>query len=571
MSDAQTFQLDFTGLRSAQAPLTWGQRVIYEAVLSRTEAHGYDYNIKYFVELDGTSTTEDVLAALRQVVAGYESLRTVYLPGVDGAPPRQSVQGEGRLPVRIDRMAAGADPEAETVRLHTRMAESGFDLSHEWGIRVTLLLAPGGAPFRVLLYLSHVALDGWALRILEQDLRDRLAGRPAADPAGAPRTQPLDLAEQEQSERGRAMNRRSGAYVRKVLDGAPRSMFAGASGDPGAAHGELRSAPMDAAARTIALRCQVSTATVHLAAFATLLARRNGTTRCALKTIFANRVGADRQGMVAPLASDVLLCPEVSGPAFDDVVRATHKDTLRGYARAQYDPADLDGLIAAAGAARGLRLDLSVLHNDTTLLFGDPAQRTRTPEETEDTAERESADDRSFSWAPPFALPALKLYYNVSAEPDGPRTVHRLVADTAYLPRDDVRGLLLDMETLLTESARSPGVPMAASPDGYLVRPLARGDDWLLTDSSWADLGAMRRALLGLEPVAGAELLVDRDTGGVPRVTARVVPQPRGDGGRPVTVGEVRRAYEAALSVLPDVVLPHYYIVERPQFRVASH
>nr|WP_239070803.1 MULTISPECIES: condensation domain-containing protein [unclassified Streptomyces] len=547
--------------------MTWGQRVIYEAVRSRTEAHAYDYNIKYFVELDGTFATEDVLAALRQVVAAYESLRTVYLPGTDAEPPRQSVQGEGRLPVRIEPMAAGADPEAETVRLHTRMAESGFDLSHEWGIRVTLLLAPGGAPLRVLLYLSHVALDGWALRILEQDLRDRLAGRPAADAAGPRHTQPLDLAEQEQSERGRAMNRRSGAYVRKVLDGAPQSMFAGASGDPGAAHGELRSAPMDAAARTIALRCQVSTATVHLAAFAALLARRNGTTRCALKTIFANRVGADRQGMVAPLASDVVLCPDVSGPAFDDVVRATHKDTLRGYARAQYDPADLDGLIAAAGQARGQRLDLSVLHNDTTLLFGEPEQRTRTPE---DTAE-EGADDRSFSWAAPFALPALKLYYNVSSEPEGPRTVHRLVADTAYLPRDDVRGLLLDMETLLTESARHPGAPMAEPPDGFLVRPLARGDDWLLTDASWADLGAMRRALLGLEAVADAELLVDRDAAGVPRVTARVVPPARGDGGRPVTVAEVRRAYEAALSVLPDVVLPHYYLVERPQFRVASH
>ncbi|MCZ4101394.1 hypothetical protein C8250_031840 [Streptomyces sp. So13.3] len=566
MTDTWTAQLDLAGLRSAQAPLTWGQRVIYEAVRSRTEAHAYDYNIKYFVELDGTFTTEDVLAALRQVVAAYESLRTVYLPGTDAEPPRQSVQGEGRLPVRIEPMAAGADPEAETVRLHTRMAESGFDLSHEWGIRVTLLLAPGGAPFRVLLYLSHVALDGWALRILEQDLRDRLAGRPAADAAGPRRTQPLDLAEQEQSERGRAMNRRSGAYVRKVLDGAPQSMFAGASGDPGAAHGELRSAPMDAAARTIALRCQVSTATVHLAAFAALLARRNGTTRCALKTIFANRVGADRQGMVAPLASDVVLCPDVSGPAFDDVVRATHKDTLRGYARAQYDPADLDGLIAAAGQARGQRLDLSVLHNDTTLLFGEPEQRTRTPE---DTAE-EGADDRSFSWAAPFALPALKLYYNVSSEPEGPITVHRLVADTAYLPRDDVRGLLLDMETLLTESARRPGVPMAA-PDGFLVRPLARGDDWLLTDASWADLGAMRRALLGLEAVADAELLVDRDAAGAPRVTVRVVPHARGDGGRPVTVAEVRRAYEAALSVLPDVVLPHYYLVERPQFRVASH
>ncbi|MCZ4121792.1 condensation domain-containing protein [Streptomyces sp. H39-S7] len=564
MNDARTVWLDFAGLRSAQAPLTWGQRVIYEAVRSRTEAHAYDYNIRYFVELDGTSRAEDVLAALQQVVAEHESLRTLYLPGVDGGPPRQSVRGEGRLPVRIERLAAGSDPEAETARLHSRMAGGGFDLSHEWGIRTTLLLAPGGTPYRVLLYLSHVALDGWALRTLEQDLRDRLAGRPP----GARRTQPLDLAEQERSERGRAVNRRSGAYVRKVLDGIPRSMFAGASGDPGAAHGQLRSAALDAAARTIALRCQVSAATVHVAAFATLLARRNGTTRCALKTIFANRVGADRQGMVAPLASDVVLCPEVSGPTFDDVVRATHKDTLRGYARAQYDPAELDGLIAAAGGARGLRLDLSVLHNDTTSLFGAPEQ----PPPAGTTAV--GADDRSFCWAAPFALPALKLYYQVSVDPADPRTVHALVADTAHLPRDDVRGLLLDMETLLTESARRPGVPAAALDGPFLVRPLPRGDDWLLIDSSWADLGAMRRALLGLGTVAEGELLVARDADGVPRVTARVVP--REEGGRPacdrpVTVREVRRAYEAALSVLPDVVLPHYYLVERPQIRVASH
>lgn len=565
--DAGTVRLDFAGLRSARAPLTWGQRVIYEAVRSRTEAHAYDYNIRYFVQLDGTSSTADVLAALRQVVAGHESLRTVYLPAADGGPPRQSVEGEGALAVRIERLAAGADPEAETVRLHSRMAGSGFDLSREWGIRAALLLAPDGAPYRVLLYLSHVALDGWALRTLEQDLRDRLAGRPA-DPGGGRRTQPLDLSGDERSERGRATNRRSGAYVRKVLGRVPQSMFAGASGDPGAfagasgdpgaAHGQLRSAAMDAAARTIALRCRVSAATVHVAAFATLLARRNGTTRCALKTIFANRVGADRQGMVAPLASDVVLCPEVTGPAFDDVVRATHQDTLRGYARAQYDPADLGGLIAAAGEARGLRLDLSVLHNDTTSLFGErPAHDGATP------------DVRSFSWAAPFALPGLKLYYQVSAGPDDPVTVHALVADTAHLPRDDVRGLLLDMETLLVESARHPGTPLTALDGGFLVRPLARGGDWLLTDSSWADLGAMRRALLALEPVAAAELLVERDAAGVARVTARVVPHEGGD--RPVTVRAVRRAYESALRALPDVVLPHYYLVERSRSRAASH
>ncbi|MEU3463288.1 condensation domain-containing protein [Streptomyces sp. NPDC006733] len=550
-----TVPLDLAGLRSARAPLTWGQRVIYEAVRSRTEAHAYDYNIRYFVELDGTSSTDEVLAALRRLVAAHESLRTVYLPGADGGPPVQSVEGEGRLPVRIERLAAGADPEAETVRLHALMAGTGFDLAREWGIRATLLLSVAGAPYRVLLYLSHVALDGWALRTLERDLRDRLAGRPAA-PAG---TQPLDLAEQEGSERGRALNRRSGAYVRKVLDGVPRSMFAGAPGEPGAAHGQLRSAAMDAAARTIALRCQVGVATVHVAAFATLLARRNGTPRCSLKTIFANRVGADRQSMVAPLASDVVLCPEVSGPAFDDVVRATHRNTLRGYARAQYDPADLDGLIAAAGEARGLRLDLSVLHNDTTSLFGEPEQPARqgTP-----------AAERDFTWAEPFALPGLKLYYQVSVAPDDPRTVHALVADTAHLPREDVRGLLLDMETLLTESARRPGTPPADLHGALLVRPVPRGADWLLADSSWVDLGAMRRALRGLEAVAEADLLVERDAGGVPWLTARVVLRERGS--RPVAVREVRRAYEAALSALPDAVLPHHYLVERPQSRATS-
>ncbi|OMI40896.1 condensation domain-containing protein [Streptomyces sparsogenes] len=447
--------IEFRGLRAVRAPLTWGQQVIYRALQSRADRADYDYNQRLWLPVPEGRALPDVIDAVRALVTAHESLRTVYRDGTADSAPYQEVAGEGRLAVRV---LHGDDPAAALDAL----AATDFDLSREWGVRAAVLTGPGG-PRHLALYLSHVAVDGWAAGLVVRQVRALLADD-AAVPAG-PVPQPADLAVAERSAAGRTADRRADAYQRSLLLRAPRTMFPTAAGpgraltDPGKAlttpvrapewaHGEFRSGRLEAAAREVAARCRAGEETVYLAALGTLLARRAGLTRCVLKTIFANRIGAERQAMVAPLASDVLLCFDVGGPSFDDSVRAAHLAKLRGYARAQYDPARLERLVAEVGRERGEQLDLSVLHNDLGALApprddGDGDGRPAPGPGTVAT---------SFRWAEPFRLPSVKLYCDVRTSPRGERVLG-IAADTRYLPRPDLRELFFRMEELVVTAA----------------------------------------------------------------------------------------------------------------------
>lgn len=527
--------VEFGGLRAVRAPLTWGQQVIYRALQSRAQRAHYDYNQRMSLPVPEGRSLREVIDAVRELVTAHESLRTVYRDGTADSAPYQEVQGEGRLTVRV---VHGDDPAAALDAL----AVTDFDLSREWGIRVAVLTGPGGEPRRLALYVSHVAVDGWAMGLVVRRLKGLLADDAAvraeavageaapagpaaaqgasaeaargegvsagavpamAAPAGAalavpapahaasaeavraapaptppaptapaptaPVPQPADLAETERSEIGRTADRRADAYQRSLLRRAPRTMFparpstppttatatatttapAGTAGPQGWAHGEFRSGRLEAAARDVAERCRAGEETVYLAAVGTLLARRAGLSHCVLKTIFANRIGAERQAMVTPLASDVLLCFDVSGPSFDDCVRAAHLAKLRGYARAQYDPARLERLVAEVGRERGEQLDLSVLHNDLGAL-APPAEDSGRP------ARGSAAAETSFRWAEPFRLPSVKLYCSVRTTDRGERVIS-LAADTRYLPAPDLRGLLYGVEELVVNGAAGGG------------------------------------------------------------------------------------------------------------------
>ncbi|MGO4748974.1 hypothetical protein AB4212_10155, partial [Streptomyces sp. 2MCAF27] len=129
---------------------------------------------------------------------------------------------------------------------------------------------------------------------------------------------------------------------------------------------------------------------------------------------------------------------------FDDCVRAAHLAKLRGYARAQYDPARLERLVAEVGRERGEQLDLSVLHNDLGALAPPAADGGRPA--------RGSAEvETSFRWAEPFRLPSVKLYCSVRTTDRGERVIG-LAADTRYLPAPDLRGLLYGVEELVVDA-----------------------------------------------------------------------------------------------------------------------
>ncbi|NUS90390.1 MAG: hypothetical protein HOY75_48795, partial [Streptomyces sp.] len=160
--------VEFGGLRAVRAPLTWGQQVIYRALQSRAQRAHYDYNQRMSLPVPEGRSLREVIDAVRDLVTAHESLRTVYRDGTADSAPHQEVQGEGRLTVRV---VHGDDPAAALDAL----AVTDFDLSREWGIRVAVLTGPGGEPRRLALYVSHVAVDGWAMGLVVRRLKGLLA------------------------------------------------------------------------------------------------------------------------------------------------------------------------------------------------------------------------------------------------------------------------------------------------------------------------------------------------------------------------------------------------------------
>ncbi|WP_228984567.1 condensation domain-containing protein, partial [Streptomyces sp. DH12] len=153
--------------RPAVVPLSFAQYRLW--FLHRMEGPGATYNIPMSLRLTGSLDTAALRAALADVVARHEALRTVYPER--GGVPRQQV---------LDPVA----PAFETVpttpgRLEedlTRAARRGFDLAGELPLRA-VLFELGEREHVLLLLMHHIAGDGWSWPPLARDLGDAYAAR----------------------------------------------------------------------------------------------------------------------------------------------------------------------------------------------------------------------------------------------------------------------------------------------------------------------------------------------------------------------------------------------------------
>ncbi|MFB6892598.1 amino acid adenylation domain-containing protein [Kitasatospora sp. NPDC056327] len=153
-------------------PLSSNQRSLW--FLDQLEGPSAAYNLPLAIRIHGELDAGALTAAVADVVARHESLRTVF-PAV-GGEPRQHVltAEEAVVPVLVrDVPAERQDAEAVAAAGHR------FDLAGEAPLRVTLLRAPGR---QVLLLLAHhIAGDEWSVAPLLADLQHayaaRLAGR----------------------------------------------------------------------------------------------------------------------------------------------------------------------------------------------------------------------------------------------------------------------------------------------------------------------------------------------------------------------------------------------------------
>ncbi|MFE9835313.1 amino acid adenylation domain-containing protein [Streptomyces sp. NPDC005551] len=167
--------------RPERVPLSFAQERMW--FLDRLGEASATYNIPLVVPLRHPLDIPALRAALDDVAARHESLRTVFAQ--DGDTPYQRILAAGELrPVlRV------VDCPAEEVAAHVEGAlRHHFDLTRESALRAAVFGT--GTDRTLLLLLHHSAADGWSLRPLADDLGAAYRARCAGE---APRWEPLPV------------------------------------------------------------------------------------------------------------------------------------------------------------------------------------------------------------------------------------------------------------------------------------------------------------------------------------------------------------------------------------------
>jgi amino acid adenylation domain-containing protein len=155
--------------RPERLPLSFAQQRLW--FLEQFHGPGAAYNLPLAWRLAGELDTGALTAALNDVAARHESLRTIFT--VDRGQPYQHVipAEEASVPVTIT--TARSD---ELTELLEAAARYEFDLAAELPIRAWLFTL-SEQEHVVLLLCHHIASDGWSMQVLITDLTAAYAAR----------------------------------------------------------------------------------------------------------------------------------------------------------------------------------------------------------------------------------------------------------------------------------------------------------------------------------------------------------------------------------------------------------
>ncbi|MEU7867565.1 condensation domain-containing protein [Dactylosporangium sp. NPDC049140] len=439
-------QLAFAGGRAGTGAATWGQSAIWD-VVSRLGDDAARYNVGGGLPLDPPLPLAGLADLVRALLLRHDSLRTTLRRD---AALEQVVHAGGAIPLHV----RAGEPDGVTATAYAfyhDLQALPFDAERELPVRAGVVTVDGRAAY-LILSLSHTAADGWGLRNLLADAAALAAGRA---PDAGERTQPLEEAAFQTSEKGR---RRDAAARRSWLDKltrGPASQFPARAGRPAAAafpNAVLNSPALALALDRVAAGLAVNPGAVLLAAAAAASARLGGAPDAVFQVVVNNRFLPGMAGAVNTIAQEGLLL--LPGPAedFAALVRRTFGAALSAQRHAYYDKLALDRDIAGLQAAG----DHSCFVNDTRGLmpilgFGKPADEPL-------AAARERT---TLTW-PVEHAPRRNTTFALDAQ-DAPGSLElAMTADAAVLPRPDMASFLYGIEDLVVTQALALGEISAA-------------------------------------------------------------------------------------------------------------
>ncbi|ROP31317.1 non-ribosomal peptide synthetase [Couchioplanes caeruleus] len=156
-------------------PLSFAQRRLW--FLNRLEGPSATYNIPFVLRLAGPLDTAALAAAITDIVARHESLRTLIVEDADGTPEQRILPAEQAVPeFRV------VDVVADAVEGATQQAAcEGFELDTQMPLRTTVLRVSPQEHVLVFVF-HHIAADGASMAPFLRDLLQAYAARQQGRP-----------------------------------------------------------------------------------------------------------------------------------------------------------------------------------------------------------------------------------------------------------------------------------------------------------------------------------------------------------------------------------------------------
>ncbi|MEU9999822.1 amino acid adenylation domain-containing protein [Streptomyces sp. NPDC050848] len=327
--------------RPDELPLSHAQQRLW--VIQQIECTSAAYNFPLVMRLRGALDIEAWGAALADVTARHEALRTVFVEREGQALQRVLPAHEAR-PV-VERLSATED---QVPALIEATVNRPFDLAAELPLRATVVeLAP--EDHVVVLLLHHITTDEWSDRPFLRDLAAAYAARTAGT---APRWEPLpvqyaDYALWQQRLLGDPADADSLAarqleYWRTTLDGAPEELEL-PTDRPRPARPAFSGAELDIAfeadvhdgLKRLARETGASMFMVVHAAVAALLHRMGAGTDIPLGSPIAGRGDEALDDLVGFFVNTLVLRTDLSGdPSFTELLGRVRETDLAAFSHA---------------------------------------------------------------------------------------------------------------------------------------------------------------------------------------------------------------------------------------------
>ena len=325
--------------RPERIPLSFAQRRLW--FLNRFDGPSAAYNVPIAVRLTGALDHAAVEAALGDVSARHEILRTVF-PDSDGEPYQVILPPERARPV----LPVVEVAETELAAVLDAEARQGFDLADETAIRCRLYVL-GPQEHVLLVVLHHIVSDAWSRRPFAADLGHAYRARCLnQEPIWAPLpVQYADFAIWQREVLGEEDDPGSPAarqveFWRTALGGAPeelslptdraRPMAASHRGDTVERHLD---AGLHSVLAALARSTGASLFMVLQAGVATLLHRLGAGPDIPLGTPIAGRTDDALDNLVGFFLNTLVLRTDLSGdPTFRDLIGRVRETDLAAYA-----------------------------------------------------------------------------------------------------------------------------------------------------------------------------------------------------------------------------------------------